>query len=361
MAVMALERCRKFIDHPFAHPSDNFRPRLRHERRQQETAERPCQAEAPRREGRRRQVERAVDINLLERVRAIAAVARHPLDRGGFHRGQDLPRELAAAGRVETERCARLDDRIDQPIHEIVGAAVDDIFGADALQNFDLRVAAHDVDERDAVLRANLDEHLAEVRRRGGVDDRAVVLHPHRLGKREAGQRIDEAGGTVGGVGAVGQRHYHLHRQAAIFGVHLAAKQRDGLAEQRLRFGRIPRRDDGAASFVADRECVTDTAAHRAHPGGRDIGGDDGQAVACRCARGRHVGAAEQQAKIRRVDRCGEDLHQHFVRLRHRHRTTLERYFELSFGLHERQHGEVGFRQVGHHASPVFGFSMKPK
>src|SRR3546814_16680313 len=76
--------------------------------------------------------------------------------------------------------------------------------------------------------RANLDEHLAEVRRRGGVDDRAMILHPHRLGEREAGERIDETGGAVGGIGAVGQRHHHLHGQAAIFGIHLAAEQREG-------------------------------------------------------------------------------------------------------------------------------------
>src|SRR3546814_8659756 len=89
---MALERRRQLVDDALPHPSDDFRTRLRHEGREQEARKRPGQAKAARREGRRRQVERAVDIDLLERVRAIAAVGRHPLDRRGFHRGQYLPR-----------------------------------------------------------------------------------------------------------------------------------------------------------------------------------------------------------------------------------------------------------------------------
>src|SRR3546814_91554 len=91
---MALERRRQLVDDALPHPSDDFRTRLRHEGREQEARKRPGQAKAARREGRRRQVERAVDIDLLERVRAIAAVGRHPLDRRGFHRGQYLPASL---------------------------------------------------------------------------------------------------------------------------------------------------------------------------------------------------------------------------------------------------------------------------
>jgi len=124
-------------------------------------------------------------------------------------------------------------------------------------------------------------------------------------------------------------------------------------AAARLRLRRRARRDDGAAAFVADCQCFTDPPAHRAHPRGRNIGGDHRQAVAGRGACGRHVGAAEQQAQVRRIDRGGKNFDQYLMRLGRWHRTPLERHLQLALGLNQGQHGQVGIRQVGHCGSPV--------
>ena len=75
---------------------------------------------------------------------------------------------------------------------------IDDMLGADLAQDVGLLRAAHDVDEADAVLEADLVEHLAEVGGGRGMHQRLVALAPHGLGHAERGQRIDEAGGAVG-------------------------------------------------------------------------------------------------------------------------------------------------------------------
>ena len=66
------------------------------------------------------------------------------------------------------------------------------MLGADLVQDIGLLLAAHDVDEADAVLDADLVEHLPEVRRGGGMHQRLVIFAPHGLGHAERGQRIDE-------------------------------------------------------------------------------------------------------------------------------------------------------------------------
>src|SRR3546814_18614950 len=72
---MALERRRQLIDDALPHPSHDVRAGLRHEGGQQEAAERPGQAAAARREGRRCQVERAIDLALLGRIRTLASIS----------------------------------------------------------------------------------------------------------------------------------------------------------------------------------------------------------------------------------------------------------------------------------------------
>src|SRR5690606_3675077 len=123
-----------------------------------------------------------------------------------FHRLQDLAGELAAAGGVEAERRAGGGHRGDEVFHEGRLRRVDDVFRADVLQDFRLLVRADDIHETDAVLEADLVEHLAEVRGGCGVNESRVAFELHRLDHREGGQRIDEAGGAVGGRGAGGQR-----------------------------------------------------------------------------------------------------------------------------------------------------------
>jgi hypothetical protein len=52
---------------------------------------------------------------------------------------------------------------------------------------------AHDVDEVDAVLLADLVEHLPQVRCGRRVHQRLVAFAPHRLDHAQRGERVDEA------------------------------------------------------------------------------------------------------------------------------------------------------------------------
>ena len=72
-------------------------------------------------------------------------------------------------------------------------------------QDAGLLLAAHDIDQGNAVLQADLVEHLAEIGRSCRVNQRLVTLAPHGLGHAERGQRIDEAGGAFRRRRAVGQ------------------------------------------------------------------------------------------------------------------------------------------------------------
>src|SRR5204862_4992877 len=96
----------------------------------------------------------------------------------------------------------------------------DHVLGADVGEDLGLFGAAHDVDQIDPVLEADLDQHLAQVRGRGGVDQGGVVLQPHALDHGKRGQRIDEAGRAVGGAGVRRQGQGGGGGDDAVLGVH---------------------------------------------------------------------------------------------------------------------------------------------
>ena len=53
---------------------------------------------------------------------------------------------------------------------------------------------SYDVDKRNILFLAKLDQHLAQVRCSGGVDEGGVAVSPHRLDHSKCGERIDERG-----------------------------------------------------------------------------------------------------------------------------------------------------------------------
>ena len=100
---------------------------------------------------------------------------RTPIDVLGWRRGR----------RVEAQRLRQL-------FHEFGRGRIDDVLGADALEDLRLLGVAHDVHQSDAVLEADLVQHLAEVGGGCRVDQRLVAFALHRLRHAERGQRIDE-------------------------------------------------------------------------------------------------------------------------------------------------------------------------
>ena len=72
-------------------------------------------------------------------------------------------------------------DDVGEPVHEVRRARDDHVLGANGAQQLLLVRAAHDIDERYAVLPADPHQHLAEVRRGGGVHQPDVAFRAHRL------------------------------------------------------------------------------------------------------------------------------------------------------------------------------------
>ena len=260
------------------------------------------------------EAEAAVDVDLLVGGRAVAAVGARPGVQHDFHRRQDLTGELAAADGVEGERGAGGAKGGDQVFHEGRLCGVDDVRRADVFQDLRLLVGADDVDQTDAVLEADAVQHLAEVGGGGRVDEGGVALHLHRLDHGERGQRVDEAGGAVGGAGACGQRQGCLGFHGAVGGVHFTAENGDELAHQGLSFGRGAGGDDRAGAFIADGQVLVEPGGDHAQGLIRHGGRDDGQLLRAGDLERGDVGGTDEQAEVGRVDRRAFDADHDFVR-----------------------------------------------
>ena len=128
-----------------------------------------------------------------------------------------------------------------------------DVRGPDAAQQRDLLGRAHDVDQRDAVRRANLLQHVPEIRRRGGVHQPGVSLHPHGLDHAQRRERIHETRGGVHRGGPVRKDQALRGGDAAVLCIHGTAPQADDFAEEGVRRVRGPCRHHDAPTFIPRR------------------------------------------------------------------------------------------------------------
>src|SRR5262249_8944341 len=135
---------------------------LLHKIRQQPAADAPGHAEIAG-EFRGPTVKTSVDVHLLVLRRTVAAVSARPAIGGRFHAGEYLTRELAAADRVECERGAAGGERFGQLVHERRRTRRQHVLRTESLEEIHVLLPTDDVHERDAVLEADLDQHLAEV------------------------------------------------------------------------------------------------------------------------------------------------------------------------------------------------------
>ena len=90
------------------------------------------------------------------------------------------------------------------------------MFGADLVQDVGLFRAAHHVDQVDAVLEADLVEHLAEVRRGGGVTPVPCDFCVLWIGHAERRQRIDAMDVLLGRRCSSGMFHDVEHLDGAM-------------------------------------------------------------------------------------------------------------------------------------------------
>ena len=119
--------------------------------------------------------------------------------------------------------------------------------GSDVAEQRRLLRAAHHVDQRDLVRKADADQHLPQVRGRGGMHDGVVTFRPHRFDKAERGERVDENEAPsvrLTSSGKTMQSRATGTRRSV--GVHSASDHADRPPEQMLDVAPCPDHDTGA-------------------------------------------------------------------------------------------------------------------
>jgi hypothetical protein len=142
-------------------------------------------------------------------------------------------------------------------------ARIAHVGGADLLQHVHLLGLAHDIDQVDLVLDTDLVEHLAEIGGGRGVHERLVTLRAHGGDHAEGGERIDEAGGALGGCGTQRQNQALHGLDAAVLRIHGAPENGHGLPHQCLGGRRASRLDDHPRPFIADGQRLIQAPSHR--------------------------------------------------------------------------------------------------
>src|SRR3546814_8642052 len=97
---------------------------------------------------------------MVDDVRYRSNKVGHLPVRRALNRLKALVAHRPAADRVERDRRVRLRDRVDEAVTEIAVDAVEHMDGANATQQIHLLLGTHDIDQRDAVGRADLLHHL---------------------------------------------------------------------------------------------------------------------------------------------------------------------------------------------------------
>ena len=179
---------------------------------------------------------------------------------------------------------------------KVAEVEIDDVLCADAVQQLGLLGAAHDVHQADAVLLADLVQHLAEVRRGRRMHQCLVALALHRLGHAERGQRIDEPRSALGRRRAGRQGLAVGRLQEPILRVHRPADHRHCLAEQRLCRLRRARLNHRARALIADRHRLVEARGDEGQRLLRHFGRDLDGGTAPRGLGRAHVGRPQQQA-----------------------------------------------------------------
>ena len=187
------------------------------------------------------------------------------------------------------------------------------MLGTNAAQQIGLLLIADDIHKVHPVLEADLVQHLAQIGRRRRMHQGLVALEPHGRNHAQRRQRIDKARGRLRRGRAIGQHQTVTDPHAAILGIHGPAQNPDRLAQQGLGCWRRSGRNDNAAALITDRHGLVHPRRHGPHQAFWHLGHHG------RCSGGSalngcgHVGCAQKQTQIRRIDRCRLNPHQNLV------------------------------------------------
>ena len=258
-------------------------------------------------------VQATVDVHLLVGGGAVAAVLFGTAVQRGFHTGQDLSGQLATACGVKGQGGASGHQGQRQVFHEAGRSGVAHIAGALRFKQRRLRWFAHNVDQANAVLKADPVQHLPQVRCRRRMHQRRVPFQPHGLHHAQCRQRIDKTRSAIARRRAFGQHQALLDLDAAVLRIHGAAQYGHRLAQQRLRRRRAAGRHNHTRPFVAHRQRLPQPTGHALHGSGRNLHADHRMGGRVRQFGGGNVTRTKQQANVRRVDGRGFYAHHHFI------------------------------------------------
>jgi hypothetical protein len=110
---------------------------------------------------------------------------------------------------------------------KIIFAAVQDMGRACVLQQSQLIIRTHDIDELHAVLSANPLEHLAQAGCGRSMDDRGMSFGPSGFDESERRHRIDSQRRALSGRHALGKRQGIARFDLSQIGVHTAPDHAD--------------------------------------------------------------------------------------------------------------------------------------
>ena len=133
---------------------------------------------------------------------AVAAVFPGRPVGGRLHAGEDLTGQPSAADRIERQCRAGRNEGLGEIVSERRAAGVHYVHGADGLQNVHVLPLAYDVHQSDAVLDADIVQHLTQVRGRSRVHKGGMAFRTHGLDHAECGEWIHEAGSAFRRCGA---------------------------------------------------------------------------------------------------------------------------------------------------------------
>mmetsp|Transcript_116419 Transcript_116419/g.340569 ORF Transcript_116419/g.340569 Transcript_116419/m.340569 type:complete len:310 (+) Transcript_116419:369-1298(+) len=266
-------------------------------------------------------IEATVDVQLLECRRTVASHATPLTQRRHLHSLDNLKSERATASGIEGNSGTRGHQCVNQVLLICLQRSVDNVLSTDGLEQVRLLLSPHHVHQRNAVSKADLHEHLAQLAGGGRVHDAGVALGLHCLDHAEGCQRVDPRGRSILGGRTLQVLNALPDVDDGVLPIAAAhAHARHELPLQALRALALAGADYAASALVA---CAHGLANHRARNGAERLvvhrqGGD---AVAGRVdgslgtveAADPTVGGCEQRPDVAGVDGRGLNGHQHLV------------------------------------------------
>ena len=145
---------------------------------------------------------------------------------------------------------------------------------------------------------AELDQHLAKIRRCGCVHEAGMTFAAHGFQHSESRHRIDEGRRPIPRCGPLGQDQTRGSINHSVLRVHRAARDPHRFPQQGLSRWRRPRGHDGACALITHWKRFVDSRRKPSQRARSQRCGDDGALRRARDRRSSHVRAGDEEAQV---------------------------------------------------------------